>query len=421
MQVAALAAHVAAVVAVIWLVAMGGRALARLLRQPEVIGEVLAGLLVGPVMLWLVGGREMGQLLPGPVLGVVQQVSNAGLALFLVSVVYHVPGEKRRHRMGWVVAGALIPALLCGIGLAGWLLLDGNTVVVGGARPGALVVFLAAGLAVTAVPVLARILTDKGLTDTVEGRLALRAAIVIDSAGWLLATVAIGLQSGTVAGVIHSVVVLVCGVLAALVFRVLLRSAPARALSARRQVVMAVLLGGLALASSAVMQQLGLTGILGAALVGLAVPTDGDGPWPAVVAKVGSVGRHLVPLFFVITGVSVLTRGFVAPAWPVLVVAVLLGVLGKIGGGYLGARLSGHTPMLALRIGALVNTRGLTELVVLQVGVASGILSPPLFLALLVMALATTAMTGPLLTLLDRWQARAVTVPAAVELGNDAR
>ena len=420
-QFAALAAQVAAVLAVIWLVALGGRTLARLLRQPEVIGEVVAGLLAGPATIWLVGEHEMRLLLPGPVLGVVQQIANGGLALFLVAVVYHVPGEQPRHKTGWVVAGSLVPALLFGAGLGSWLLLDGNPVVVGGARPGALVVFMAAALAVTAVPVLARILTDKGLSSSTEGRMALRAAIVIDSAGWLLATLAIGLQSGTVAGVVRSVVVLLCGVLAALLIRVVLRSAPARVLCARRPIVTALLLGGLALASANAMQQLGLTGILGAALVGLAVPTEAGGPWPPVVAKVGTVGRYLVPLFFVVTGISVLTAGFVAPAWPVLLAAVALGVLGKIGGGYLGARLDGRPPVLALRIGTLVNTRGLTELVVLQVGVASGILSPPLFLALLVMALTTTALTGPLLTLIDRWQARAAIAPVAVELGNDAR
>ena len=93
---------------------------------------------------------------------------------------------------------------------------------------------------------------------------------------------------------------------------------------------------------------------------------------------------------------------------------VLLGAAGKIGGGYLGARWGRQPAPVALRVGALMNTRGLTELIVLQVGYTAGILTAPLFLALVVMALVTTAMTGPLLSLIDRHQARlATTVPVA--------
>ena len=168
-------------------------------------------------------------------------------------------------------------------------------------------------------------------------------------------------------------------------------------------------------------ERLGLTAIFGAVLVGLAIPAGKDGPWTATAASVAKAGRALVPVFFVVTGITVLTSAFAAASWALIVIATTLGALGKLGGGYLGARRGGQSRRTSARVGVLMNTRGLTELIVLKVGYSAGILSAPLFLALVVMALTTTAMTGPLLLLIDRMELRRRPVPAPVETGSGAR
>ena len=143
---------------------------------------------------------------------------------------------------------------------------------------------------------------------------------------------------------------------------------------------------------------------------GLAIPAGG---WDAVVRRVTRAGRLLVPVFFVVTGITVFAGQFGSTPWFAIVLATALGIVGKVGGGYLGARIGGAPASDAVRVGVLVNTRGLTELVVLQAGYGAGILTAPVFLALVVMALVTTAMTGPSYGLLERrassrWKAAAL-------------
>nr|AKQ20694.1 putative cation/H+ antiporter [uncultured bacterium] len=145
---------------------------------------------------------------------------------------------------------------------------------------------------------------------------------------------------------------------------------------------------------------LGLTPIFGAFLAGLMIP---KGPaWERVAGLIGGTGRVFVPVFFVVAGMTLATGGIGALPWSGVVLAVLLGIAGKVGGGYLGARWGGEDRLTSVRIGVLVNTRGLTEIVVLQVGYTAGLLTPGLFVALLVMALVTTTLTGPLLDLIVR-------------------
>jgi Kef-type K+ transport system membrane component KefB len=155
-----------------------------------------------------------------------------------------------------------------------------------------------------------------------------------------------------------------------------------------------------ALAAGTAVHSLGLTAIFGAFLAGVVVPRDEA--WSRVVALVSRVGRAFVPVFFVVAGTTLSTSGVSAFPWIGVALALALGVLGKVGGGYAGARWGGEDAVTSLRVGVLVNTRGLTEIVVLQIAFTAGLLTPGLFVALLVMALVTTALTGPLLDLITR-------------------
>ncbi|MFI6049283.1 cation:proton antiporter [Streptomyces violascens] len=417
-------AHVLVALAVILLIALAGRALARTLRQPEVIGEIVVGLLSGPAVIALFGRDTLDAMLPGPVFDVVKLVSQAGLVLFLVGLAHKLGadsgGPPRRGTL-WVVAGALVPPLVTGLLLAGLVLVTDDDAARGSAPLPAFVLMVAVAMSITAVPVMARILADRGMTRSAAGQTALAAAIVIDAVGWLLLTLAISLGKGSPEGSLHSVRALAFGAVCALAVRYGLRTQAARNACVRMPRTVAVVLGAAALTVALAMEHLGMTAILGAALVGLSIPGDENAPWERAVTSVSRAGSVLAPAFFVVTGITVLTGSFSDTSWLLIASAVVLGCVGKGLGGYLGARRSGRPQRTARRIAVLMNTRGLTELIVIQAGLSSGILTGPIVLALIVMALTTTAMTGPLLNLLDRGERRLSTGAFAVATESSVR
>ncbi|MFE3176904.1 cation:proton antiporter [Amycolatopsis sp. NPDC059090] len=416
--------HVGAAVAAVLLVAAAGRFAARRLRQPEVVGEILCGVLAGPVVVGLAGPAALRTVLPPDVLEVLKILATAGVVLFLTGLTHGSrvstsPAERRS--LPWTAAGAFVPSLLAGAALAWWICASGQPPLRGTAPAGAFVLFLAVAFSVTAAPVLARILADRGLVEVPVGRIALKTALLVDSAAWLLLTVAVGLASGSSAGFVRALVVVAGAAVVAAILHRLLRTGKAGAWCARSPRGAAAVLAVLALAAAFSAERLGMTAILGAVLVGAVLPAEASSPWRDAVRPVAATGRGLVPLFFVITGVNVFLTAFGATP-PLLVVAVLVaGLLAKLLGGYAGARLGGHSRLTAFRLGALVNTRGLTELVVLQVGYSAGIISDALFFSLLVLALAATAMTGPLLALADRIETRGAAVPAHPSSGSGVR
>ncbi|MCG8927729.1 cation:proton antiporter [Lentzea sp. CC55] len=384
-----------------------GGFVARRVRQPEVMGEILVGLLIAPVAAHVLGAGVIHALLPDRVLSGLTVVAEVGLALFLVGVAHELREGLARTppgTVGWVAAGGFLPAVTAGLLLAIWVMSVESPHVRGTAPASAFVVMIAVSLTVTAVPVLARILVERGMTATATGRLALASAIVVDAGAWLGLALAVGLATGDSVGLVRSVAVLVGAGAVALGVRRLLGARRVSESCARRPVASAVLVAAVALGLALGVGYGGMTSVLGAVLAGLAVPAAGR--WTFAVAGVTAVGRALVPAFFVVTGIAVLGGGLAGTTMSLVVTAIVLGVAGKILGGYAGARLAGQHPWSALRIGCLLNTRGLTELIVLRAGLNAGLLTPPMFLALLVMALATTAMTGPSLTLVDHVERR---------------
>ncbi|MFJ9041550.1 cation:proton antiporter [Streptomyces sp. NPDC102406] len=414
LQLSRHAVHLAVLLGAVLLLARAGRAAARRLRQPEVIGETVVGLAAGPVVLHLFGQDVFDTVLPGTQLEALKWISKIGLVLFLVGLAHELragAGVAGRPTL-WVAAGALVPPLFAGALLAGYVLVEGDPVVRGDAPLTAFVLMVAVTLSITAVPVLARILADRGLSDTPTGRLALASAVVIDSVGWLLCMVAIGLGAGSASGVVHSFLALGLGAAGALAVRHGVRVPSVARLCARLPRTATVALGSVALALALTVEHLGMTAILGAALVGLALPAGEHTPWTPVVASLSRAGRALVPAFFVVTGITVLNKAFSQLSWTLLAVTIVLACAGKGLGAYAGARLAGERRADSRRIGVLMNARGLTELIVLQAGLSAGVLTAPLALALTLMAVATTAATGPLLGLLDRGASRPVPVPA---------
>lgn len=385
-----------------------GAWLARLVRQPEVVGEIALGLLAGPLLLWAGGFGVRDTLFGDGRLDTLNLLAHSGLMLFMVGVGHELKSGaaplRARVLVGTVVGTLVLPAVL-GLAMAAWLLGQGPALR-GTAPAPAYVLVMAISLSVTAVPVLARILVERNLMCTRTARLALGAAALVDLVAWAGLALAIAMAGGgsalAVTGRIG--VLLGIGLLAALL-AVLLRRVPA----GQAHVPLSVLIGACAIGLSLLARTWGVNEILLALALGMAIPADGPtGGWTAAVAPVARVGRVLVPVFFFVTGIGVFSAEIDTMPWLATGVAVVLAVLGKIGGTYLGARASGSAPAEALELGILLNTRGLTELVVLQAAYAAGILPPALYLALILMTLVTTAMTGPL----HAWLMRAETKKA---------
>ncbi|GLU50343.1 cation:proton antiporter [Nocardiopsis ansamitocini] len=416
------ALHAAVALAVVLLLAWLGRIVFRAIGQPPVIGEIVVGLLLGPAVIALAGRAALEALLPGTVVEVLRHLGHAGLMLFLLGIAYEmrVRGAGTGSRpVAWVAVTSFLPALAAGALLALWIDRTGPTALRGDAPLPSFLLLLAVALAVTAVPVLARILADRGMTTTTAGRLSLQAAVVIDVPAWLLLAVAVG---GAGSGLFVALAVLVgCVVLVALV-RPLVRSGPADRLFARSPLLGAVLVGGFTLAMAWTTEHLGLTSLFGAFLVGFVLPRPGSlAPWPEIVGRVSRVGSLLMPVFFLVTGATVLSGPLSGMSWTMMAAVTAVAIVVKTAGGYLGGRLGGESHWTGLRLAALMNTRGLTEIVVLQAGYSAGILPPALFLALLGMTLITTCLTAPLLTVIDFVAARSSGRPPHPPAPSDAR
>jgi K+:H+ antiporter len=376
--------------ALIVICAQAAGAAARRIGQPAVVGEVLSGILLGPAVL---GSSLAGALFPASVRMALEPLASLGLVLFMFGVGYELDHRLVRSRATASVAvGSTALPFILGVGLAGWL--------AGSHQQGdslAFRLFLGIALSVTAFPVLARIVTDHGLTRSRAGALALSSAAAGDVAAWSLLAVVISLVGGkpawTTSLVVPGVLVMIF-----LVRPLLAGTLPRRAGPG----VFAGLAAGLLLTAAAT-ELLGLHVIFGAFLFGAICPRGREEMRTQVVDRLTSVGRQLLlPVFFVLAGFQLDLTGIGLPGVGELVAILAVAVIGKAGGTYLAARLHALPREEAGTLAVLMNTRGLTEIVVLSIGLQAGILDHRLYSLLVIMALATTAMTGPLLSLIRR-------------------
>jgi Kef-type K+ transport system membrane component KefB len=384
-------------------------ALARVLRwlfvpvgQPAVVGEMVAGLLVGPSFLGWLMPRFAAALFPPSSLESLNALSQVGLVLFMfiVGVRVGAPASGGKRRVAAVVSAAsiLVPFTL---GVALSLVLYDRLAPPGvGLWPFA--TFIGAAMSITAFPVLARILTERRLLASEIGQLAIACAAVDDVAGWLilagiLALAHIGPPSALVArmaGLVAYFAVMLLCVRPGLAWIVGRRTFPGT--SADGLVLMLIV----TLLSAAATDALGVHALFGAFFAGLIMPRSPN--VDAVVSAVEPVTMTLLlPLFFGFTGLRTSVRLIDSPMLARDAVLVLLtAVVGKGGASAVAARAMGLEWRAAGALGALMNTRGLIELVILNIGLEAGILSPLAFSILVVMAIVTTFMTSPLLSLL---------------------
>jgi Kef-type K+ transport system membrane component KefB len=271
------------------------------------------------------------------------------------------------------------------------------------ATPLGFTLFLGAAMSVTAFPVLARILTERGLLGTKLGAVAIASAAVDDVTAWcILAAVVAVVRAGSALAPLLTTLIAVAMFTAFVAFaaRPLLvrleRHRLARGAPVTAELVSAVVL--FALLSALATELLGVHALFGAFVAGAAVPRD-SGLAAAVADRTEDVvAAVLLPIFFALTGLrtSVALLGD-ASLWGWCLVVIAVAVAGKLGGSAVAARLSGMEWRDALGVGVLMNTRGLMELVILNVGLDIGVISPALYTMMVIMALVTTMMTTPLL------------------------
>ncbi|MXM68922.1 cation:proton antiporter [Streptomyces sp. HUCO-GS316] len=383
-----------------------GAQLVRRIGQPPVVGEIAVGILLGPSLLGWLWPDAQTALFPQSVLPYIGALGNLGLLAFMFLVGLELDlGSLRGHsRTALAVSQASIALPLA----LGTLLAFGmyTTFAPDGVDKLPFVLFIAVSMSITAFPVLARILTDRGLYRTKVGALAMACAAVDDVTAWCLlaAVVAVTKSNSPTEAVTTALYAVAFTLFMYYAVRPLLARWVRRAERAYTEsVVLVVLFSGLCLSALAT-DKIGVHALFGAFLFGVVTPR-GSRIVEVTAARVRAFTVPvLLPLFFVTTGlktdISLLAGDPVQWLWAGAVLAVA--VLGKWGGGSVAARASGQSWTDAMSIGALMNCRGLTELVVLNIGLGLGVIGPDLFTMLVLMALITTAATGPALSVIRR-------------------
>jgi Kef-type K+ transport system membrane component KefB len=395
-----------AVCAIVGAALVGGR-IATALRQPAVVGEILAGVALGPTLLGRFAPEAKDWLFPASVLPMLHGLAVVGLVLFMFGVGRELADLRLRDagsgpRAVLVTSASVLFPFAVGAVLAATVAAAhtgalGNSV--------ALVLFLGCALSVTAMPVLARILEDLDLTDTRVGRLSLFAAAAGDAVAWLLLAVALATAQGAAGGSPLGLLLAAAAVVALLLgpVRWALRFVVARleagphpdGFRAAAPIVIAVA------ACAALTAAAGIHEIIGALLAGVICPRGNAAVDAAATRLAGVMRVVLLPVFFTGFGLSI---DLAAPEWNLTTLgvgaALLAGaVVTKVVGAGLCARLTGMTWQEAGGLGALLNARGLTELVVLQIGWEAGIIDAALLAVMVVVTLVTTTMAAPLLAL----------------------
>jgi Kef-type K+ transport system membrane component KefB len=386
-------------------VVVAGRLLGVALRavgQPPVIGEVVAGILLGPSLLGYISPSAAAYILPPTIAPFLNVVAQLGVVAYMFLVGLELNGDLVRGRAHATVAtshASIVTPFVLGSALA---LLLYPRLATNNVPFTSFALFMGVAMSVTAFPVLARILSDRGIARTELGTLALTCAAADDVTAWCLLAFVVGVTQASVEGAVW-VALLTVAFIASMFFAV--RPLVVRLISRAddrqpTQDVLALALVGL-LVSALTTERIGVHAIFGAFLFGAVIPHDSRLARALINKLEDFVTILLLPAFFALTGMRTqigLVSGL--SEWLMCGLIIVVATAGKFGGTFVAARLTGSSWPDAASLGVLMNTRGLMELIVLNVGLDLGVISSKLFTMMVLMALVTTLATTPLLQLL---------------------
>jgi len=373
----------------------------RWLKQPLVIGEIVAGIMLGPSLLGLVAPGIAATLFPAETVPFLNVLSQVGLIFFMFLIGLELDPKYLRGNLDIAIltsnVSILVPFSLASLlSLLLYPLLSNSSV-----SFTAFALFLGAAMSITAFPVLARIITENNLQGTRLGTLALTCAAVDDVTAWCLLALAIAVTRS------NSMIEAVPTIIESLIYIALMLTLGRWFLKGlathheRKNRLTQFELAGIymgVVASALITEFIGIHLIFGAFLLGAVMPKN-----PSLIREVAEktedfVLIFLLPVFFAYSGlrteIGLLNR---PELWLLCAAVVAVAIVGKYAGTYVAARVSGINKREASALGWLMNTRGLTELIVLNIGLSLGVISPLLFTMLVIMALVTTFMTSPLL------------------------
>jgi Kef-type K+ transport system membrane component KefB len=362
--------------------------------QPEVHGEILAGILLGPSLLGLVWPRAMAYVFPIQVVDGLKVLAQVGLVLFMFLIGLELDIQKLRgHGSKVLVIGqsSIFTPIVLGALLGLWLY---PRLGEGVDRLG-FVLFIGAAMAITAFPVLARVLQETGLHRTRIGVLTMTCAALNDVMAWFLLAIVVAVVRSTGPAETVRTVLLSILFVAAMV-------TAGRWILARMRTIPLWVAICIALLGAWLTEQIGIHAIFGAFMAGAIMPRRMDVQRHIAERLEHAVLAFLLPVFFVVVGLStrvdMLNDGYL---WEVTALVIAVAVAGKWGGAMFAARATGESWQDAAAVGVLMNTRGLTELVILSVGLELGVITPTVFTMMVIMALVTTLMATPILSLIS--------------------
>jgi Kef-type K+ transport system membrane component KefB/nucleotide-binding universal stress UspA family protein len=373
----------------------------RWINQPQVIGEIVSGIMLGPSLFGLIAPQLASALFPVDAIPFLEVLSNVGLIFFMFLIGLELNPKYLKGQLDVAIltsnVSILVPFSLASI-LALWLypLVSNSTV-----SFTAFALFIGAAMSITAFPVLARIITENNLYHTRLGTLALTCAAVDDVTAWCLLAIAIAVtRTNSMLGAIPTIIaaILYIGFMLTVGRWFLQRLSKQYHRTGRlNQWVLAGIYMGV-VASSLITEAIGIHLIFGAFLLGAAMPKNAGLTREIAQKTEDFVLIFLLPVFFAYSGLRTQIGLLNKPELWVICFAILaVAIIGKYLGTYVAARASGIAKREASALGWLMNTRGLTELIVLNIGLSLGVISPLLFTMLVIMALVTTFMTSPLL------------------------
>jgi Kef-type K+ transport system membrane component KefB/nucleotide-binding universal stress UspA family protein len=373
----------------------------RRIKQPLVIGEIVAGIMLGPSLLGLLAPNFALALFPPETIAILGVLKEIGLIFFMFLIGLELDPKYLKGNLKTAILVSHVSILLpFSLGLLLAIVLY-PLVSNAGVSFTAFCLFLGSALSITAFPVLARILTENNLQNTRIGTLALTCAAVDDVTAWCLLALAISVtrtNSMTEALPVVLRAILYIALIFLVARPILSQIAKSYTNSAKLGQSILALIYCCVLLSAVTTELIGIHFIFGAFLIGVVMPKETSLSKELAEKTEDFVLIVLLPIFFAYSGlrtqIGLLNT---LPLWGLCALVVFVAIAGKYIGTYVAARLSGIVPRDASALGWLMNTRGLTELIVLNIGLGLGVITPLLFTMLVIMALVTTVMTSPLL------------------------